>query len=293
MARQQFRQAIKSLINNLVALVSHRRAGQYLFDQIVNSAMGRSLEIKHQGVQLTFSCPNSLNRWRATTFSVKEPETLAWIDSLEEGATLWDVGANVGLYSIYAAKRKHCRVYAFEPSVFNLELLARNVWLNGLTDLITLIPLPLTDRLSVSTLNMSSMDWGGALSTFGASYGHDGAPFDKRFEFRTLGISMQDAVSKLGIPHPDYIKMDVDGIEHLILEGGPTVLAKVRQVLVEINDDFSEQAEQAARHLKEAGLTLMAKRRAELAGDGAFRSTWNQVWHRQPTFIATQGTRTE
>ena len=59
---------------------------------------------------------------------------------------------------------------------------------------------------------------GGAKSTFGQNYGHDGQPLDKIFELHTIGLSMMDAVKLLKIPEPDYIKMDVDGIEHLILK---------------------------------------------------------------------------
>ena len=55
----------------------------------------------------------------------KEPETLDWIDTMAEGSALVDVGANVGLYSVYAAKARKCQVYAFEPSVFNLDQGAR------------------------------------------------------------------------------------------------------------------------------------------------------------------------
>ena len=77
------------------------------------------------------------------------------------------VGANVGIYSVYAAKVRECKVYAFEPSVFNLEILARNIHLNELVEQVTIVPLPLSNRLQKSKLNMSTTDWGGALSTFG------------------------------------------------------------------------------------------------------------------------------
>jgi len=73
-------------------------------------------------------------------FATKEPETLEWIDRIPEKSVLWDIGANVGLYSCYAAKARGCRVFAFEPSVFNLEILARNIFLNQLTDQITIVP---------------------------------------------------------------------------------------------------------------------------------------------------------
>ena len=59
--------------------------------------------------------------------------------------------------------------FAFEPSVFNLELLARNIFGNDLVRQITIVPLPLSDTLAVNTLNMTSTEWGGALSSFGQS----------------------------------------------------------------------------------------------------------------------------
>ena len=136
-------------------------AGRYLFEQILDNAMGRSLTVEHRGTRLAAAVPNGLNRYRAATFATKEPETLEWIDRMSEKSVLWDVGANVGLYSCYAAKARGCRVFAFEPSVFNLEILARNIFLNQLTDRITIVPLPLSDRMAFSKLNMTSTSWGG------------------------------------------------------------------------------------------------------------------------------------
>lgn len=283
--KRQIKRMIESILRRVVAFSRRSRVGTYMVDWIVSDAMKQTVEIEHDGIKMTFSCPNSLNRWRADSFSEKEPETLEWIDSIEDGAVLWDIGANVGLYSIYAAKKKGCRVYAFEPSVFNLELLARNVWLNDLTDRITLIPLPLTDGLCISRLNMSSMEWGGALSTFGAEFGHDGNKLDKLFEFQTVGISMQHAAGSLDVPLPDYIKMDVDGIEHIILKGGAPIMNRVKEILVEINDDFSEQAEQSSAILTKADFVLREKRmsemlRKELMGS-PFQHTYNQIWQRR------------
>ena len=195
---------------------------------------------------------------------------------------MWDVGANIGLYACYAAKARGCRVFAFEPSVFNLEALARNIFLNRLTELITIVPLPLSDELAVSKFRMTSTDWGAALSTFGQPYGHDGEPIKKVFEFSTIGLSMVDAVTLLKIPQPDYIKIDVNGIEHLILRGGAPVLSQVKSVLVEINDRFAVQADLAARFLREAGFVFKEKKHAAQyeSDPGAARYTFNQIWSR-------------
>jgi hypothetical protein len=100
------------------------------------------------------------------------------------------------------------------------------------------------------------------------------------FEFKTVGMSMDDAVSLLRLPAPDYVKIDVDGIEHLILRGGEAVLRKVRGVLIEVNDEFDEQASSCADCLKRAGLTLAEKAHSPMVDSGAFRSVFNQIWTR-------------
>ncbi len=274
---------IKKIINWTIDLIGSFSIGRYFYTNIINNAMSRTKTIVHDGVSLIFSTPNSLNQYRAETFSSKEPETLEWIDRMPKGSILWDIGANVGLYSCYAAKKCGARVFSFEPSIFNLELLGRNIFLNNLTELVTIIPLPLAEELGVSKLNMTTTQWGGALSTFGQAYGHDGLPMEKVFEFSTIGLSMVEAVKILQIPAPNFVKMDVDGIEHLILKGGLDLLSKVDGVLIEINDNFIEQAKDANAYLIEAGLILKEKRHADYFDSDEFGSgqhTFNQIWIR-------------
>ena len=209
---------------------------------------------------MKFVDANHLCHYRAESFSTKEPDTLEWIETIPEGSVLWDVGANVGLYSIYAAKQRKCRVYAFEPSVLNLEVLARNIYANNLQDLITIVPVALTDERGVNLFKMTSTNWGGALSTFGKDVDQNGQEITPVFEYRTVGMSMSDAVASFGISCPNFIKIDVDGIEHFVLKGGYDVLKEVDSILVEINDDYDEQAVISAKCLESAGLYLHRKR---------------------------------
>lgn len=279
--KKAFKAGIRGAISRGVAAMGKSVAGRYAYGQIVSTAMSRTRTVHHGDIALTLATPNALNQYRADSFSSKEPETLEWIDRIEEGSVVWDIGANVGLYVCYAAKKRNCRVFAFEPSVFNLELLARNIFLNGMTDRVTIVPLPLSAGIELSTLNMTTTEWGGALSTFGQSYGHDGRPMAKVFEFPTIGVSMDAAAELLQIPMPDYIKMDVDGIEHLILQGGCHVLKKARGILIEINDQFADQARESDRLLREAGFTLKEKRHAEAFNTGMAQYTFNQIWVRK------------
>lgn len=280
--KAQIKSAVKAIICFVVKVSSKTQVGRYLHSQIVNAAMEQVLQVAYRGSKFKFAVPNWLCHWRVKTFSTKEPETLDWIDAIPDGAVFWDVGANVGLYSVYAAQKRNCRVWAFEPSVFNLELLARNIVLNGASDRICLVPLALSDGLGPSQMHMTTTDWGGALSTFGQDHGWDGKAIRQVFEFQTMGLSMEDVVQRLGLPQPDYVKMDVDGIEHVILKGGRSVLGRVEGVLIEINDDFHEQAEQCQQLLSEAGLVLKEKRHSEIIKNSTmgFQNTYNQIWVR-------------
>lgn len=268
---------------------SARLADSLDFDtRMANRIRGKRISISHGSLKLNFAVPNVICRFRARTFSFKEPETLAWIDRFESGTVFWDVGANVGLYSIYAAKARGCEVYAFEPSVFNLEFLARNANLNGLAGNVHVVPVALGARTGTGTLHMSSTEWGGALSTFDKTYGSDGKELSQVFKYSTVAIRMDEAVSHLGLPAPHYIKIDVDGIEHLILAGGARVLESVRGVLVEISNEFQEQADLSRECLERAGLVLKEAHLDNLAGDSASSQTGtgNQIWARPKELLA-------
>ena len=115
---------------------------------------------------------------------------------------------------------------------------------------------------------------GGALSTFDKNIDQYGIAIKNIFEYQILGVTLDDAINLLEAPTPKYIKIDVDGIEHFILHGGENVLQKVDSVLVEINDNFHEQAKKSAMYLINAGLTLHRK------NDIGVAEMYNQWWIR-------------
>lgn len=232
-------------------------------------------------ISLSFYTPNWLCRFRANTFSTKEPETLAWIDEFGGAGPFFDIGANVGIYSIYFAATKNGRVYSFEPSVFNLPLLAKNIYLNNLQDKISIISCPLNSLNEISDFNLSTLDEGGALSSFGVSYGHDGKELNKTFSYKTLGLSLDFLVSNKLLPQiPELIKIDVDGIEHLILQGSLETLKNplCKSLLIEVNDDFVNQADSIRDILESCGFILIEKKRSDIVSSDRFAKTYNQIW---------------
>lgn len=267
---------VQTVTRALAIILTSGRFGRILGENISKVMSKKTRVLLHQNTELKFFVPDELNDWRSATFASKEPETLEWIDSFESSSVFWDVGANVGLFSIYAARKKSCRVVAIEPSVFNLEILAKNLALNGVESFITIFPIALTNRSFQGLFSMSSEEIGGALSTFGEGYGYDGKELNIKFKFQSTGARMDDAVDFWGFDQPDYVKIDVDGIEHLVLEGFGERLGKVKSLLIEINKDFHEQATEIDRLMRKYSFNLLSEH--QLTSINISGQTFNQIW---------------
>jgi len=197
--------------------------------------------------EINFFAPNSLLKWRVETFHTKEPETLEWIDSFDDSSKIifWDIGANIGLYSIYAAlKFKDIEVVSFEPSTSNLRVLSRNISINKLENIIKINQFPLTNKEN-KYLIMKEGDFveGGALNSFGENFNFEGNSFNAKNNYKVYGTSINYLLQSNILLIPDYIKIDVDGLEHFILEGGDKFLGhkKVKGISIEINEKFVDQ----------------------------------------------------
>jgi FkbM family methyltransferase len=255
-------------------------------DYFVNFVRSLKYSVRHEtggkSFNFTFFTPNSVCQFRAESFSTKEPETLEWMDQYGSGGLLLDVGSNVGIYSVYYAKTQSATVIAFEPSVFNLPVLVRNIYENKLEDKISIITNPLTNYCGFADFKLPSDKEGGALNGFGVDYSHDGGPLKSNISYATLGFSL-DQLLGMGVfkEHPRLVKIDVDGIEHLILDGGRKVLSNPScvSVLIEINGGFKLQVEKIAIILTECGFVFKYKKRASMFdANGVDNGTYNHVW---------------
>lgn len=115
---------------------------------------------------IRFLCPSEMAVQRARTVTTREPDTIAWIDGFERGSVLWDIGANVGVYSLYAARVRDARVVAFEPAAANFFLLTHNIALNGLNARIMPLCIPLGATTGLGVLSLSDGDFAAALHSF-------------------------------------------------------------------------------------------------------------------------------
>jgi FkbM family methyltransferase len=186
---------------------------------------------------LLFHTPNWLTEYRARTLLTKEPETIAWLNRILENSVFFDIGANIGVYSVYAASIRKAQVIAFEPSFLNLELLYRNIQSNHLENKITVIPMSLSNSNQIENLYMETRDniWGGAHNSSGLNTTQDGKPMEEFTVSSQVAISLDSLSELVGLPVPAYIKIDVDGLESIILAGAQKSLAKVKEILIEVD----------------------------------------------------------
>jgi FkbM family methyltransferase len=184
--------------------------------------------------------------WRAQTFYTEEPATIEWLDRLTPDDVYWDIGANIGLYAIYAAKFRGCRTLAFEPESQNYALLVENIVMNGVTGNCLPAIIAVSDRSEVSRLRVRYITKGGAFNMFqpasatGVPESFQAAQKYERhqgFDQLVFGCTVDELVSKHGFPAPTCIKLDVDGLEPNIVAGAMQTIksGSVRSILVELN----------------------------------------------------------
>ena len=108
---------------------------------------------------------NTLERWRADTLPTKEPETIAWLDeTVGPDSVFWDVGANIGLYSLYALHRHPgVKAVCFEPEALNFARLNQNLHDNGCSGRAWPFAVGLGEAEAVIAFKLSRLQAGRAL----------------------------------------------------------------------------------------------------------------------------------
>ena len=186
---------------------------------------------------------------------------LPWLRSaLRTGEVLYDVGANVGAYSLLASALHGgaVDVIAFEPSATNYAQLCRNLALNQWSGRIIPLPVALSETRGLVMFGYSDLATGAALHSVGDVSSAASMPYVQR----VMGMPLDELIHEFGLPEPNAIKIDVDGAERGVIRGAAATLraATLRSVLIELEEDTEEFMEIQER-LTEAGFSLTEKHR--------------------------------
>lgn len=173
-----------------------------------------------------------LEMWAGRYFERQELEFV--LSVLEPGMTFVDVGANVGMFSIAAAKKvQHGRVVAFEPCGWTYERLIKNQGLNGATNLQT-IHSALGERAGEAILHVNVPGKDG-LNTLGRPTHGDSEVVDAE---KVPVATLDEALQQRGISRVDVLKMDVEGAELLVLLGARRLLSSANAPLILYESSF-------------------------------------------------------
>lgn len=174
---------------------------------------------------------------RADQFFSKnsETETINWILNFEPNSNFIDVGANIGLFSLFAAKKKH-NVLSIEPEAHNFTILNLNIFDNNFNDNVVCYPIALASKNKLSKLNIFKMGWGHSLHSFDNDIKKGDTKQDPVFKQGSFGMSLDDVIEQTKF-FPNYVKIDVDGNELDVILGCTKLLKSksVISIMIEIN----------------------------------------------------------
>lgn len=192
-------------------------------------------------VSFTLSCNNWVTHFRWYLFRNKEPEVRKYIDEyMKDNDVFFDIGTNVGVFSIYAAKRHPgISVYCFEPEFSNLNALKDNIRYNDLLTRIKIYSVGLSNFVGLSELHLQDLTTGSAAHTESKepiSVTDEG--YKVIWSEGIVSVTLDYICEQIGAV-PNAMKIDTDGSENKILEGAKKTLsnAMLRSLVIEIPDD--------------------------------------------------------
>lgn len=241
------------------------------------------------GKDLTFFSPNFLTNLLIKDFYLKEPETIEWIDNFKRNKKIifWDIGSNIGIYSIYAATTlENIEVISFEPSTSNLRILSRNISINNLNNKIKIFHLPLgEDKNKFVKFSERKFNEGESHNSIDENIDFEGKKLNSSNSYNLLSTSIDQIIEDKILDIPDYIKIDVDGIEHLILKGGLKLLKnpKVLEIQIEINENYINQLNTVKKIMTDSMFIFKEKKRNDLTDyykDQKFSKIYNYYFVR-------------
>jgi len=199
----------------------------------------RHLPSEFGGAPMFVSPESTLGYWRCDLGKI-DPFLLSMVRELVRSEmTVWDIGANVGLFS-FAAAALGSRVLAVEADTWLAGLLHRSVLLNGLP--VTVLPAAVADAPGISALHYS--DHGRASNSLVGS-----GPTQS-----VVTITLYWILDHFSAPQ--VLKIDVEGMEYAVLRGAGKLLQLRPIILCEV----TRHHDCVGQLLRDAGYTLYAAR---------------------------------
>lgn len=211
-------------------------------DTVGSNVFPRTITVSEGGRDYKFVCHSVKEQNRAQRMLEKEKGTIAWLDrELKPDDIFFDIGANIGVYTIFAADRINGTgaIFAFEPHIPNANSLIENIVANRKQHLIKLVTAALSNQQTYQPFNYQSLAAASSTSQLGRTH-YEQETFEPVFVEIKHGCSIDELWQKGVIPAPDLVKIDVDGVDFEVLDGMRNLLTsdqRPRSIQVELGSD--------------------------------------------------------
>ena len=231
-----------------------------------NSTQQHSCDVIIRNLSMKYYVDNYYLQHYANNFQNLEPDTLDWIDSFEENSVFCDVGASGGYFSLYAAIKKNCTIFAFEPEAQNFAILEKNHYLNHTSffNPFMTFNLALGNKKKISELYIFRYEAGSAMKVLDNPVKRcENESFQPAHIQYVREEKLDDFISEYELPTPNYVKIDVDGSESKVIDGAKVLLQNndVRSVLIEI--EHKNNYENILDDIKNLGFSIKEKSQVE------------------------------
>jgi len=164
-------------------------------------------------------------------------QTKLFLETLKDGDVFFDIGANIGYYSMLASSKvkNTGKVYSFEPDINNISILEKNIELNNISN-IKIIKKAISDKTGFVNFKSSDISKGDSAISKNEDKNNISVP----------SVTLDDFDSQVGV-YPNIIKLDVEGAEIMALKGASGLFRHVKQpigLFIEYNPQSLKQVSQ-------------------------------------------------
>lgn len=186
---------------------------------------------KRFGSDSIFVSPDSALKFWSYNVEKYDSTLFGWCEELiKPGATVWDVGANIGLFTFPAAflAGSHGRVIAVEPDTFCVDLMYKSCNLRkSQRAKVDILPLAISDQLSISELCIAKRGRSANFLSGSSGSTQTGGVRELR---KVMTVTLDWLLNYF--PAPNVLKIDVEGFEDRVLKGALTLLREARPCIL-------------------------------------------------------------
>lgn len=223
-----------------------------------------NITYKNKSISIHPSINTKFLKNRCRSYENDEPNTISWLENINDTMNkqskkdkiiFYDIGSNIGGFSyimnmINSDYSFEAEIYSFEPNITNYFVQKKTCMMNKLNN-VHVMNIALNDKNEFSDFYMQKTDYSaGGSGTFGTILKEEmkqsqySNPHREgcAYNVKTLGLTLDFMIYSVGLPVPNYIKIDVDGNESLIMKGATKLLkdTQLKEVLIEIDNKIND-----------------------------------------------------